>query len=121
MVAGQWGMRAMPLGLREGDRERLMSLIRASVVRAGLAQRARIVLLAADGVSHTEIAELAGVSRPTVISWRQRYERSGGLEDQPRSGRPRQIDHDRIISATLRPPPPSLGSRTGPPGCWRAG
>ena len=104
-------MRAMPLGLREGDRERLMSLIRSSAVRAGLAQRARIVLLAADGVSHTEIAELAGVSRPTVISWRQRYERSGlrGLEDQPRSGRPRQIDHDRIISATLRPPPPSLG------------
>jgi transposase len=101
----------MPLGLRDGDRERLMSLIRSSAVRAGLAQRARIVLLAADGVSHTEIAELAGVSRPTVISWRQRYERSGlrGLEDQPRSGRPRQIDHDRIISATLRPPPPSLG------------
>ena len=104
-------MRAMPLGLREGDRERLMSLIRSSAVRAGLAQRARIVLLAADGVSHTEIAELAGVSRPTVISWRQRYERGGlrGLEDQPRSGRPRRIDHDRIISATLRPPPPSLG------------
>ena len=104
-------MRAMPLGLRDGDRERLMSLIRSSAVRAGLAQRARIVLLAADGVSHTEIAELAGVSRPTVISWRQRYERGGlrGLEDQPRSGRPRRIDHDRIISATLRPPPPSLG------------
>jgi transposase len=104
-------MRAMPLGLREGDRERLMSLIRSSAVRAGLAQRARIVLLAADGVSHTEIAELAGVSRPTVISWRQRYERSGlrGLEDQPRSGRPRRIDHDRIITATLRPPPRSLG------------
>jgi transposase len=104
-------MRAMPLGLRDGDRERLMSLIRSSAVRAGLAQRARIVLLAADGVSHTEIAELAGVSRPTVISWRQRYERSGlrGLEDQPRSGRPRRIDHDRIITATLRPPPRSLG------------
>jgi transposase len=103
-------MRAMPLGLREGDRERLMSLSRSSAVRAGLAQRARIVLLAADGVSHTEIAELAGVSRPTVISWRQRYERSGlrGLEDQPRSGRPRRIDRDRIITATLRPPPKSL-------------
>jgi transposase len=104
-------MRATPLGLRDGDRERLMSLIRSSAVRAGLAQRARIVLLAADGVSHTEIAELAGVSRPTVISWRQRYEHSGlgGLEDQPRSGRPRRIDHDRIITATLRPPPKSLG------------
>jgi transposase len=104
-------MRATPLGLREGDRERLMSLSRSSAVRAGLVQRARIVLLAAEGVSHTEIAELAGVSRPTVISWRQRYERSGlrGLDDQPRSGRPRRIDRDRIITATLRPPPKSLG------------
>jgi transposase len=104
-------MRATPLGLRDRDRERLMSLIRASVVRAGLAQRARIVLLAADGVGHTEIAELAGVSRPKVISWRGRYERSGlrGLEDQPRSGRPRRIDHGRIITATLRPPPRSPG------------
>jgi transposase len=104
-------MRATPLGLREGDRERLVSWTRSSAVRAGLAQRARIVLLAADGVSHTEIAELAGVSRPTVIGWRQRYERSGlrGLEDQPRPGRPRRIDHDRIITATLRPPPKSLG------------
>jgi hypothetical protein len=43
------GMRATPLGLREGDRERLMSLTRSSAVRAGLAQRARIVLLAATG------------------------------------------------------------------------
>jgi len=37
-----------------------------------LAQRARIVLLAADGVSHTEIADRLGVSRQTVITWRGR-------------------------------------------------
>jgi transposase len=75
-------------------------------VQAGLAQRARIVLLAADGVSHTEIAERLGVSRQTVITWRQRYESRGlaGLTDEPRSGRPRTIDHDRIITATLTPP-----------------
>jgi transposase len=42
-----------------------------------LAQRARIVLLAADGEPNTSIAELAGVSRPTVISWRQRYRARG--------------------------------------------
>jgi hypothetical protein len=53
-------MRATPLGLRDGDRERLMSLIRSSVVRAGLAQRARIVLLAADGVGHTETPSWPG-------------------------------------------------------------
>ncbi|HEX5532712.1 MAG TPA: IS630 family transposase [Actinomycetales bacterium] len=102
---------ASPLGLREGDRERLMSLTRSSSVRAGLAQRARIVLLAADGVSNTAIAEKVGVTRQTVVSWRARYESSGiaGLDDAQRSGRPRQVDHRAIVAATLRPPPKKLG------------
>jgi transposase len=102
---------APALGLRDGDRDRLVAWVRSSSVRAGLAQRARIVLLAADGVSNTEIAARVGVSRPTVISWRARYARSGiaGLADQPRPGRPRTIDHDQIIAATLRPPPKRLG------------
>src|ERR1700712_620841 len=106
-------MRAAPFGLRDGDGERLTVWTRSSTVQAGLAQRARIVLLAADGVSHTESAERLGVSRQTVITWRQRYESRGlaGLEDEPRSGRPRTIDHDRIITATLTltPPPKRLG------------
>jgi hypothetical protein len=37
---------AEALALRDGDRERLLSLTRSSSVRAGLAQRARIVSLA---------------------------------------------------------------------------
>jgi DNA-binding CsgD family transcriptional regulator len=65
------------LVLREGDRERLMSLTRSSSVRAGLAQRARIVLLAAEGVSNTAIADKVGASRQTVIGWRGRYEDRG--------------------------------------------
>ena len=80
-----------PLALRDGDREKLVSLTRSSTVTAGAAQQARIVLLAAEGVSNTEIAARTGVSRPTVIGWRARYEDSGmaGLVDRPRSGRPR--------------------------------
>jgi transposase len=80
-------------------------------VRAGLAQRARIVLLAADGVSNTEIAARVGVSRQTVVSWRSRYVRRGiaGLHDEARPGRPRLVDHDRIITETLKPPPKKLG------------
>ncbi len=104
--------RAAPaLGLRDGDRAELSRLTRSSSVRAGLAQRARIVLLAADGVSNSAIADRLGVSRPTVIGWRNRYADSGiaGLEDEPRSGRPRRIDHAAIISATLKPPPKKLG------------
>ena len=104
--------RAAPaLVLRESDRAELSRLTRSSSVRAGLAQRARIVLLAADGVSNSAIADRLGVSRPTVIGWRNRYADSGiaGLEDEPRSGRPRRIDHAAIISATLKPPPKKLG------------
>ncbi len=81
---------APALGLREGDRGELVRLTRSSSVRAGLAQRARIVLLAAEGVSNSRIAEQVGVSRPTVIGWRERYQARGlaGLADEPRSGRP---------------------------------
>jgi transposase len=104
-------VRAQPLGLRSGDRELLESWTRSSSIRAGLAQRARIVLLAADGVSNTEIAERVGVSRPTVIFWRDRYTSSGlkGLGDEQRSGRPRTVDRARILAATLTPPPDRLG------------
>ena len=97
---------AAALVLREGDGEGLVALTRASSVRAGLAQRARIVLLASQGASNTRIAELVGVSRPTVIGWRERYGERGlaGLEDEVRSGRPRTVDHRGIITATLTPP-----------------
>src|SRR3954467_1891577 len=104
-------MHAQPLGLGPGDRELLTSWTRSSSVRAGLAQRARMVLLAADGVSNTEIAERVGVSRPTVIGWRGRDASSGvrGLGDERRSGRPRTVDRAKILAATLTPPPTGLG------------
>ena len=76
-----------------------------------MAQRARIVLLAAQGVSNTQIAAMVGVSRPTVILWRTRYVEAGiaGLGDLARSGRPPVIDDLAVVVATLAAPPPSLG------------
>jgi transposase len=102
---------AAALPLRAGDREELQGLLRSTSARAGLVQRARIVLLAADGVSNTAIAERLDVTRQTVVTWRARYQRSGiaGLADEDRSGRPRTIDAADIITATLKPPPKSLG------------
>jgi transposase len=93
------------------DREQLTSWVRSSSVRAGLAQRARIVLLAADGVAVKEIVERVGMSKPTVIAWKKRYaaEGIGGLADRPKPGRPAQVDEVAVVSATLEPPPERLG------------
>ncbi len=102
---------AAPLVLRSGDREKLAKMASSRAGEAGLARRARIVLLAADGLPHTEIAERCGTSVPTVREWRSRY-RAGGiraLEDLPRSGRPRTVDEAAVVVATLAPPPRRLG------------
>ena len=85
--------------------------MRSSTVEAGLAQRARIVLLAAQGVPNAEIARRVGVSRPTVIQWRNRYEAGGisALGDLDRSGRPPVIDDVAVVVATVQAPPEALG------------
>jgi len=64
------------------------------------ALRARIVLRAAEGATNTEIAAEAGVSLPTVGLWRRGFSERGfdGLQDAPRSGRPREIDDDLQVS-----------------------
>jgi len=97
--------------MRPGDESRLTSLVRSSTVEAGWAQRARIVLLAAQGLPNAEIARRVGMSRPTVILWRNRYVAGGigALGDLDRSGRPPVIDDAAVVVATLQPPPPSLG------------
>jgi transposase len=105
---------AAPLVLREGDRSRLEALTRSSSVSAGLAGRARIVLLAAEGLSNTEIARRTGTSRPTVLDWRARYDTGGirALDDLPRSGRPPEIDEIDVVVATIADegrPPAHLG------------
>ena len=73
--------------------------------------RAKIVLAAANGEGTTAISRRLGVSRPTVIQWRDRYVASGlaGLDDAERSGRPRTVNDAAIIAATLEPPPARLG------------
>lgn len=68
---------APALGLREGDREELARITRSTSVRAGLAQRARIVLAAADGEANERIAARVGVSKVTVLQWRSRYAEHG--------------------------------------------
>ena len=93
------------------DRAELVRWTRSPSLRAGLAQRARIVLLADDGLGTNEIVSRVGVSKPTVIAWKKRYAAGGiaGLEDLPKPGRPAQVDEVAVVLATLEPPPASLG------------
>lgn len=53
--------------------------------------RARIVLAAAEGRSNDEIAAALSIGRDVVSLWRKRffYDRVPGLDERPRSGRPR--------------------------------
>lgn len=101
---------AAPLLLRQGDRGKLARFVRFTSVRDGPAQRGRILLLAANGISNTEIAEKVGAARTTVIAWRVRYTEIGieGLAGHDWSGRLRQIDHRAIAAATLASPPKKL-------------
>ena len=77
--------------LRGEARAALEALTRRTTVAVGLVRRARIVLLAAEGVRLERIAQQVAVDRNVVRTWVDRY-RSGGLaalQDRPRSGRPR--------------------------------
>ena len=86
----------------------------ATQASAALVRRAKILLLAAEGVANTEIAERMGISRPTVIAWRRRYAReglTGQLADRPRHGRPqtvRRVRRAEILATTLARPPEHL-------------
>jgi transposase len=104
-----------PLTLRDGDRGRLEALARSTSVRPSLAQRARIVLLSAEGLPTTEIARRAGCTRPTVLNWRNRYAKGGlnALRDLPRPGRPAEVDELQVVATTLADggrPPAHLGA-----------
>lgn len=59
--------------------------------------RAKVVLLAAEGLENTEIGERLDLPRPIVSKWRKRFfrERLGGLEDRSRRGRPSAFSPSR--------------------------
>ena len=96
------------------DRVRLEQRARDRGVEARVVERARIVLLAAEGLTGPQIAERVGCTEPTVIKWRRQYAGAGlaGLEDAPRPGGPRTVLTDEaiseILSATVTPPPEAL-------------
>ncbi len=86
------------LKLTNDARQDLEAFANSRSLPHGLVQRAKIVLLAAQGVSNAFIAVKLHISRPTVGVWRRRYLDHGleGLHDELKPGRPRSISDERV-------------------------
>lgn len=87
-MSGPRSARVVALSAKE--RAALEALTRRTTVAAGLVRRARMVLLADEGIPLDQIARTVGADRTSVRTWLDRY-RAGGLaalQDRPRSGRP---------------------------------
>ena len=84
--------------LSEAERAELGKVIRSRRTPQALVLRAQIVLLTADGFAPTTISETLGTTQPTIRKWRARYVEAGlaGLRNEPRPGRPRTLDDQRV-------------------------
>src|SRR5215216_4627357 len=114
-----------PLTITDAERAELQGRVRAHPTPQRAAKRARIVLLAADGLPNRQIAPMVGMNEHTVAQWRRRFEteRLAGLQDRKRPGRPLVYDHDqrlRLVATVTRQPPtrPATGVTPSWPRNW---
>ncbi|MDO8312726.1 MAG: IS630 family transposase [Sideroxyarcus sp.] len=102
-------MRVAPkIMLTDEDHAELKKRVRSGLSSVRLAQRARIVLLAADGMQNKDIAKQLGVGRVQVSRWRERYAQSGlaGIErDLPRGAPPSKVNVARLVELTTQTKP----------------
>jgi transposase len=114
------------LEISKDEREALERWVARRKTAQGLAQRARLILSCAAGLSNKAVSAHVGLSRYTVGKWRQRFldHRLDGLLDESRPGGPRSItdaDVERVVTLTLEATPSaathwstrSMAKRTG--------
>lgn len=104
------GRPVVAIELSDEEQEALETLGRRRKTAQGLATRARIVLMCADGHPNKAVAEALGVTAQTVGVWRKRFaeRRLDGLHDEPRPGGPRTIDDatvEAVVTRTLESKP----------------
>ena len=102
---------ARALSIDENQLKRLRFLAGSGKTPQKVALRARIILLASEGVPNNAIAARLETSRPTVLLWRARFRELGALgllRDAPRPGRNKTISPEtvkRVVEATLHTTP----------------
>ena len=95
---------SIKISLDETERAELERRARGRKVGRGCSERARIVLLAAEGLDNPRIAEQVRVHKHTARKWRNRFAERGldGLEDAPRRGRPRSVTDEDVAEVVHR-------------------
>ena len=92
------GRPKVPLVLADEERLQLKAVAKSRSLPHGLVMRARLILLAADGLANTAIANKLDLSQQSVSMWRQRFLKQGlrGLHDELRPGRPRSVSDEKV-------------------------
>ena len=90
---------AKPSGMEISEKDRIYfeSLVRSRTMQAQVVQRARIILLKAEGVSIDAIADKVGINRKSVMLCLNKYKANGAesaLHDAPGRGRDPEITDD---------------------------
>jgi len=107
-----------PIALKPEERITLESWVRSSTVEQRKVVRAKIILLADEGMGTNAIAEKLDIRPATVTKWRIRFALEGmdGLEDSPRPGQPRRYvpdDEERVLRMLDEPPPSGYAQWNG--------
>jgi len=101
---------AKPIELTSGERSTLTAWARAGKTESRLAERAKVILLAAEGIPTRQIAKRLKTRWARVSKWRRRFgqKRLDGLADKARSGKPAKYDQatDKRVLEQLDQPPP---------------
>lgn len=102
-------MRVAPaIELTKAQEHELTKLSRSKRTSVRLAQRARLVLLAAQGMQNKAIAQQLGIGRVQVARWRERFIESGleGIaRDLPRGAPPVKVDVPKLVELTTQTTP----------------
>ncbi len=87
-------MKKQHVTLSEEDRQYLEKLLSKGELPVKTYRRGLALLELDRGQTYTRVAEIVGVSQPTVSTWAKNYRQQGllCLTDKPRSGRPIEID-----------------------------
>src|SRR5712664_3580409 len=93
-----------PLVLADEERLQLNAVAKSRSLPHGLVMRARLVLLAAEGMANKAIAAKLDLSQQSVSMWRQRFLKQGlrGLHDELRPGRPRSVSDEKVAHLVRR-------------------